>query len=47
MLMLTTTPLVAQDRRTEEHRRRVEQYKSDLNRAKAEVQQLQKEKTYN
>ena len=44
VLMFTTTPLVAQDRRTEEHRRRVEQYKSDLNRAKAEVQQLQKEK---
>ncbi|MBR4046121.1 MAG: peptidoglycan DD-metalloendopeptidase family protein [Alistipes sp.] len=46
VILLTTTPLLgfAQDKRTEEQRRRLEQYKKELNNAKAEVDKLKRDK---
>jgi septal ring factor EnvC (AmiA/AmiB activator) len=46
VLLLTTTPLAgySQDKRTEEQRRRMEQYKKELNNAKAEVDRVKKDK---
>ena len=46
ILLLTTTPLAgySQDKRAEEQRRRMEQYKKELNNAKAEVEKLKKDK---
>ena len=46
LLLLLTTPLsgVAQDKKTEEQRRRAEQYKKDLAKAKEEVERVKKDK---
>lgn len=45
-LLLLTTPLsgYSQDKKTEEQRRRLEQYKKELNNAKAEVDKLKRDK---
>ena len=46
LLLLVTTPLlgVAQDKKTEEQRRRTEQYKKELAKAKKEVERVKKDK---
>ena len=46
LLLLITTPLsgVAQDKKTEEQRRRTEQYKKELAKAKEEVERVKKDK---
>lgn len=47
VLLLTTTPLVAEadNKKTEEQRRRLEQYKKELEKAKREVDNLKREKS--
>lgn len=46
LLLLLTTPLLgySQDKKTEEQRRRMEQYKKELNNAKAEVERVKTDK---
>lgn len=45
MLLLTTTPLLAQSQKVEEQKQRMNKYKQELAKAKAEVERAKKEKS--